>query len=71
MSILGRLSCSIGLHQYCSHPLIESRFYLDEDGESDAIYICPQCEQEFEFDGEKFEPISDAKWCLRGCGKLK
>lgn len=67
-SLLGRLLCAIGAHRYCDHPIIiESALYADRE----VRYWCPKCEQEFTFNGEKFIPLSSAKWCLRGCGHIK
>lgn len=64
--LLGKLLCGLRLHKYCDHPEIRSSYCDPED-----VFICPKCEQEFTFNGEKFIPLSSAKWCLRGCGHIR
>lgn len=69
--LLGKLLCGLRLHKYCDHPSIETTWFQRlDDGEIDATFICPKCEQEFTFNGEKFIPLSSAKWCLR-CGHIR
>lgn len=64
--ILGKLLCTIGAHRYCNHPRIESVLSADRE----VHYCCPECEQEFDFNGEKFVPLSETKYCLR-CGHIR
>lgn len=63
--LLGKLLCAIGAHRFCRHPRIE-----DVPETYPPVFWCPKCEQEFTFNGEKFIPLSSAKWCLR-CGHIR
>lgn len=75
--ILGKLLCGLSLHKYCNHPEIRSDVktlrlagvYGDHSA-SKLYYFCPKCEQEFDFNGEKFVPLSETKYCLR-CGHIR
>lgn len=74
-SLLGKLLCGLRLHKYCDHPRITGTLdpgvYTCEEVKHHVLYFCPKCEQEFYFNGEKFIPLSPARYCLRGCGHFK